>query len=97
MSTRSCFYSFDLGKSNVDGYFKLLFASKMSKFVPKREKHTWKKNEYVLVLFVFRDGTEEVLEICLLALSIRKGSFSAVGNDYRSNMFRNVQDRFHGI
>ena len=54
-------------------------------------------NEYALVLFVFRDGAEEVSEICLLALSIRKGSFSAVGNDYRSNVFRKTQDRFHRI
>merc|ERR1712029_1209903 len=36
-----------------------------------------------ILRFVFRDGAEEVSEICLLALSIRKGSFSAVGNDYR--------------
>ena len=52
---------------------------------------------HALVLFVFSDGTEEVSEICLLALSIRKGSFSAVGNDYRSNVFRNTQDWFHRI
>ena len=93
MSTRSCFQSFDLGKPNVDGYFLLQKCQNSFQNV----KNTWKKNEYALVLFVFRDGTEEVLEICLLALSIRKGSFSAVGNDYRSNMFRNVQDGFHGI